>query len=186
MMDGFKRIVEIRFVDPETEVGRALLSCVDNILVAGERDFCALLEPRDILFVENGAFVVTEEAADTRRLVFLLRENDLLVNVFETNKTGLQLRLRPSGVALVSILRYRKMQALKKYNGEVGVIYLRLFEDVIRVQTALKRIFLRERARGRYEAMMRKFPELFNIFRLKDIACFLGMSPVSLSRLRRQ
>ncbi|MEM1323862.1 MAG: cyclic nucleotide-binding domain-containing protein [Bacteroidota bacterium] len=49
----------------------------------------------------------------------------------------------------------------------------------------LRRILLNMDALQRYEYLEQHQPEIFQHFQLKDIATFLGITPVSLSRLRK-
>ncbi len=48
-----------------------------------------------------------------------------------------------------------------------------------------RRMFLNMDALERYEYLEARQPEIFQRFQLKDIATFLGITPVSLSRLRK-
>ncbi len=49
----------------------------------------------------------------------------------------------------------------------------------------LRRLLLNYDAKQRYAYLMQKQPEIFQRFSLKDIASFIGITPVSLSRLRK-
>lgn len=46
------------------------------------------------------------------------------------------------------------------------------------------RAIMRESAQARYTWFQRTYPELQNIMQLKDVATFLGITPVTLSRIR--
>lgn len=46
------------------------------------------------------------------------------------------------------------------------------------------RAIMRESAQARYAWFQRTYPELQNIMQLKDVATFLGITPVTLSRIR--
>lgn len=46
------------------------------------------------------------------------------------------------------------------------------------------RAIMRESAQARYTWFQRRYPELQNIMQLKDVATFLGITPVTLSRIR--
>lgn len=53
--------------------------------------------------------------------------------------------------------------------------------------TAYDRVigFYTQTPKERYEAMIRKCPKIFEVFDLKDIAAFLNITPVHLSRIRK-
>jgi hypothetical protein len=186
MVDGMKVFVNSKFTMKNEVPQEYLFKCMDSKLICRMMPFDQVLDNRDILFVEDGAFTVVERSPLGEKLLFLMNKGDVIVNVFGENAGKRDIEIRPVGTTLVSILRYQKLMQLREEQGEAFVLYLRVFEDVISSQIKLKSIFLRERARGRYEAMIKEYSHLFKHFRLKDIAGFLGMSPVSLSRLRRQ
>lgn len=53
------------------------------------------------------------------------------------------------------------------------------------IEFELRRMFLKMDAFERYEYLISHRPEIFQRFALKDIASFIGVTPVSLSRLRK-
>lgn len=186
MVDGLKSFVYRHFGSFNEQAKDGVFQCVDSMLICRTMALDAVLDNRDILFVEDGAFTIVERTELGQKHLFLMNKGDLVVNVFGDHYTNRDLEIRPVSTTLVSILRYQKLMQMREGQGEAFVLYLRVLEKVISSQIQLKSIFLKERARGRYEAMMEEYSHVFTSFRLKDIAEYLGMSPVSLSRLRRQ
>ena len=53
------------------------------------------------------------------------------------------------------------------------------------IEFEIRRLFLTKDAFERYQYLLENRPEIFQRFSLKDIASFIGITPVSLSRLRK-
>lgn len=61
----------------------------------------------------------------------------------------------------------------------------RMAEEEFIEEFSMRRMFLKLDAIQRYEFMEKEHPEILRRFRLKDIATFLGVTPETLSRLRK-
>lgn len=61
----------------------------------------------------------------------------------------------------------------------------RMAEEEFIQEFSLRRMFLKLDALQRYEYMEKEHPEVLKRFQLKDIATFLGVTPETLSRLRK-
>lgn len=61
----------------------------------------------------------------------------------------------------------------------------RMAEEEFIEEFSMRRMFLKLDALQRYEYMEQKHPEVLKRFQLKDIATFLGVTPETLSRLRK-
>lgn len=61
----------------------------------------------------------------------------------------------------------------------------RMAEQEFIEEFSMRRMFLKLDALQRYEYMETKHPEILNRFQLKDVATFLGITPETLSRLRK-
>lgn len=61
----------------------------------------------------------------------------------------------------------------------------RMAEEEFIEEFSMRRMFLKLDAIQRYEFMEKEHPEILQRFRLKDIATFLGVTPETLSRLRK-
>ena len=82
-------------------------------------------------------------------------------------------------------LSVSKIKEWAKDNQEVERQFVHSTEQVF--FTAYDRLIslYTKSAKERYEELMKKCPRLFEIFDLKDIASFLNITPVHLSRLRK-
>ncbi len=61
----------------------------------------------------------------------------------------------------------------------------RLVEEEFIEELSIRRMFLKLDALQRYEYIETKYPEILKRFQLKDVATFLGITPETLSRLRK-
>jgi CRP-like cAMP-binding protein len=61
----------------------------------------------------------------------------------------------------------------------------RMAEEEFIEEFSMRRMFLKLDALQRYEYMEKEYPEILKRFQLKDVATFLGITPETLSRLRK-
>ena len=73
---------------------------------------------------------------------------------------------------------------LSRTDPEFDQIRLRLLQEVLDLQAKLKRSFAHRSPTERYELLLETNPELIERVPQKYIASYLGMTPVSLSRIR--
>ena len=62
-------------------------------------------------------------------------------------------------------------------------VYVKKLEESYAQMWEVREI-MRESAQARYAWFQKTYPELQNIMQLKDVATFLGITPVTLSRIR--
>ena len=75
----------------------------------------------------------------------------------------------------------------KLYNRSIYIerIGRRMVEEEFIAEFSMRRMFLKLDATQRYEYMEKNHTEIMQRFQLKDLATFLGVTPETLSRLRR-
>ena len=71
-------------------------------------------------------------------------------------------------------------------NPELLAIYNNLLQEALDRHWRIKEARYRLSATDRYKWFLETYPDLIEYVRMKDIASFLGMSPVSLSRIRKE
>lgn len=84
-------------------------------------------------------------------------------------------------IPIENILRFQK-----KYFKEITLLELRLINDSWNLHLELKRVNCQYTAMQRYQWFLDKYPNLIDEINNKYIASFLNMTPVTLSRLRRE
>lgn len=102
------------------------------------------------------------------------------------------LRKEPSTMTLVceapcelDVIPYRKLNELYDKSHAVERVGRVMAEHQYIEEFELRKVLLSMDALQRYEHLEATQPEIFEHFQLKDIATFLGITPVSLSRLRK-
>lgn len=82
-------------------------------------------------------------------------------------------------------LSTKDLQALYKKSIFIERIGRRMVEEEFIEELSIRRMFLKLDALQRYEYIETKHPEILKRFQLKDVATFLGITPETLSRLRK-
>jgi CRP-like cAMP-binding protein len=77
------------------------------------------------------------------------------------------------------------LQDLYQQSIYIERIGRRMAEEEFIQEFSMRRMFLKLDALQRYEYMEKEHPEILKRFQLKDVATFLGVTPETLSRLRR-
>lgn len=130
---------------------------------------------RGFMFDENGVEVTdcfAYEAGDALIGCGFFDEPSLIT--FEALTDGVVLRI-PLSV----------LMDMMQNNPEVLAIYNNGLMDALKRHWSIKRVLYRP-AMERYQWFLKTYPELNGIVNHKHIASFLGMTPVTLSRLRAQ
>ncbi len=78
-----------------------------------------------------------------------------------------------------------KLEKLYRKSIYIERIGRRMAEEEFIEEFSMRRMFLKLDALQRYEYIEAKHPEILKRFQLKDVATFLGVTPETLSRLRK-
>ena len=84
-----------------------------------------------------------------------------------------------------SIDKYKDVETLNKYN-ELYILYNKLVSKSLEIHIKQKEIRYRMNAYERYNWFLKTYPNLDNYIKDKDIASFLGISPITLCRLKNK
>ncbi len=82
-------------------------------------------------------------------------------------------------------LDYQLLLSAYNYSPALERIGRLIAERHFMFEFELRKLLLNNDAQSRYQFMLEKKPEIFQYFALKDIASFIGVTPSSLSRLRK-
>ncbi len=96
-----------------------------------------------------------------------------------------ELAVKAEEDCVLEVLPYEKLKALYDKSHALERIGRIMAEYQFIAEFNRRRMHLNMDALGRYEKLESEQPEVFHRFQLKDIATYLGITPVSLSRLRK-
>lgn len=82
------------------------------------------------------------------------------------------------------IIRYQTWKELLNRNSVWGIIGTRLLGNTLRAAELRERTLILDSAETRYRALLKDFPDIESRVKLYDIANYLGITPVALSRIR--
>lgn len=140
-----------------------------------------------VWFLGDGAFKAFEKYKDVERVTDLH-----LPGEFFTDYTGLTLH-RKADVSFVAAensaviqINYAGLLAAAERSPYLANFARFMMEVQILRETEHRRLMVLHDAEERYRITFNKCPEFFQRFSLKDISHYLGITPESLSRLRRR
>lgn len=82
-------------------------------------------------------------------------------------------------------LNFLELPTLFEQSRYIERIARRIVEEEFIEEFEIRRMFLKMDALQRYEYLEKTSPEILNQFQLKDVATFIGVTPETLSRLRK-
>ncbi|HKK67641.1 MAG TPA: hypothetical protein VJ946_05490, partial [Bacteroidales bacterium] len=83
------------------------------------------------------------------------------------------------------MLDIKELDGLYRQSKYIERVGRRMAEEEFIQEFSMRRMFLKLDALQRYEYMEKNHREILRRFQLKDIATFLGVTPETLSRLRK-
>lgn len=137
-------------------------------------------------FIEKGAVRVYEYSNDTERTTHFFIENSFFID-YHSVLTNLpsDIGFRAEEICLIQQMPYDKLLALFDKSHYLERLARLMAERQFVMEFELRRQLLNFDALERYEFLIKTKPFIFHRFALKDIASFIGITPVSLSRLRK-
>lgn len=141
---------------------------------------------RHLWFLEKGAIKKYEYSGDTERTTKFYTDRSFLTDYHSvlTNQLS-EIGFKAVEDCDIQAINYQEL--LKAYDQSHYLEHIgRIMAERVFVQEyEQRRILLNYDARNRYEYLLANNPQIFQRFPLKDIASFIGVTPVSLSRLRK-
>lgn len=137
-------------------------------------------------FLEEGAVKAFETIDGLDRTTYFFLENNFFTNYY-CWVTGDKSDISFQAVEPCTILEidYPKLEALCKQHHIFDTIGRKMAERIFVQEFQLRKLLLNCTAMQRYEHLEQSQPEIFQRFALKDIARFIGVTDVSLSRIRK-
>jgi CRP-like cAMP-binding protein len=111
--------------------------------------------------------------------------NWIIKNRHPATNTGHDHRLMCLEETTLLVAREQKIEELIGKKPHLERVQLRIVEEVLLEQQDFKKDYLISKPEQRYRELLGKRPDLFNRMPLQDIASYIGVTPQSLSRIRR-
>lgn len=107
--------------------------------------------------------------------------------ITSVNRVGEQSKTNMEAVTDLTALQMPLVDLINliEANPTLLAIYNSLLQEALSRHWHIKEARYRLSATDRYKWFLETYPDLIDYVRMKDIASFLGMSPVSLSRIRK-
>lgn len=138
-------------------------------------------------FIEEGAVKAYENVDGNDRVIYFYTENSFFSNYYcwVTQDTS-DVTFQTVEACTVLEIDYPKLEALCIQHHIFDTIGRKIAEKLFVEEVQLRKLLVNYTAKGRYEYLEKHQPEIFQHFALKDIASFIGITDVSLSRIRKE
>jgi CRP-like cAMP-binding protein len=141
---------------------------------------------RQLWFLKKGAVKVYELInGEIRNTHFFIEECFLTNYMSVLTKQPSDLFFQATEDCQLSQINYEKLEMLYSQNHKIEHIGRMMAEMQFISEYNLRKLLLNMDATERYEYLEINQPEIFARFALKDIASYLAITPVSLSRIRK-
>jgi CRP-like cAMP-binding protein len=137
-------------------------------------------------FINKGGVKAFESIDGQDRVTYFFLENMFFTNYYcwVTSNTS-DITFKAVEKSEIIEIDYFKLELLCKKHHIFDTIGRKMAERIFVQEFQLRKLLLNCTATERYEYLEKERPELFQRFALKDIASFIGITDVSLSRIRK-
>lgn len=167
---------------------RELLTSISTVKVY-DKDEPILEQGRyckHLWFINRGAVKAYEVVDGTDRVTYFFTDRTFFTNYYcwvTGNPSDISFKaVEPSEIILID---YPKLEELCQKHHIFDTIGRKMAERIFVTEYMNRKLFLQFTATERYEYLESERPEVFQRFALKDIASFIGITDVSLSRIRK-
>jgi CRP-like cAMP-binding protein len=138
-------------------------------------------------FINTGAAKAYEMIGGTDRVTYFFVEHMFFTNYYcwVTSKPS-DMTFRAVEACEIVEIDYPKLEHLCSQYHIFDTIGRKMAERLFVQEYLNRKLFLNCTATERYEFIEKERPDIFQRFALKDIASFIGITDVSLSRIRRE
>ncbi len=141
---------------------------------------------KSLWFLKSGALKVYEIVnGELRNSHFVVAECFVTNYISIVTKQPSELFFQATENCQLGEISYDSLEKLYEQSHKIERIGRIIAEMQFVAEYNLRKLLLNMGALERYEYLEQHQPELFNRFALKDIASYIGVTPVSLSRLRK-
>jgi CRP-like cAMP-binding protein len=137
-------------------------------------------------YLEKGAVRVYEYNNGLEKTTHFFIEDNLFIDYHSVlTQTPSEIGFKAEEDCVLQAMPYDKLLASFNQSHYLERLARLMAERQFVMEFELRRQLLNFDALERYEYLMKAHPYIFQRFALKDIASFIGVTPVSLSRLRK-
>lgn len=141
----------------------------------------------ELFFIEQGVLRLVDQSGPGQEVTHSFRcEGQLctLLTSFE-QQVPTHLRIQAACPVQVLVISHARLAALNQQLPYLPQILLRLIRHELTEKLAMQRAYLGQDATARYRTLLARQPEVAQRVPQRMIASYLGITPQSLSRLRR-
>ena len=138
-------------------------------------------------FINKGAVKAFEPVDGSQRVTHFFTADNFFTNYYcwVTENTSDITYQAVTDCELI-VIDHKKLMELCEKHHIFDTIGRKIAERVYVEEFQLRKLLLNANATDRYEHLETNNPEVFQFFPLKDIASFIGITDVSLSRIRKE
>lgn len=172
---------------PESD--RKLLEQISSVKLYEKNEY--ILEQgkycNHLWFINSGAVKAFESIDGAKRVTHFFFKNNFFTNYYcwVTPHTS-DISFQAVQDCELIIIDQKKLMSLCEKHHIFDTIGRKIAENVYVQEFQLRKLLLNCNAIQRYEYLEQNNPEVFQHFPLKDIASFIGVTDVSLSRIRKE
>jgi CRP-like cAMP-binding protein len=187
MNDNLKNLFERLFGQVPQSEWELLKSILEPIEIPKGADIHIVgKQCKHLWFIEKGAVRVYEYSNETERTTHFFIEDNLFIDYHSVlTKSPSEIGFKAEENCVLQQMSYDKLLTLFDKSHYLERLARLMAERQFVMEFELRRQLLNFDALERYEFLIKTQPYIFQRFALKDIASFIGITPVSLSRLRK-
>jgi CRP-like cAMP-binding protein len=168
---------------------KAMLDEISTVRLVGKD--CNILEQgkycNHLWFINEGAVKAFEIIEGKEQVSHFFLKNMFFTNYYcWVTKNTSDITFRTVAASEVIEIDYPKLEILCTQHHIFDTIGRKMAEKIFVQEYLTKRLLINFTATERYEYLEKEKPEIFQHFALKDIASFIGITDVSLSRIRKE
>nr|MCU0392957.1 Crp/Fnr family transcriptional regulator [Thermoflexibacter sp.] len=150
-------------------------------VILGQGKFC-----KSLWFIEEGAVKAYETIEGTERTTYFFMMNTFFTNYYcWVSGNASDITFKAVKECKVIEIDYPSLERLCQKHHIFDTVGRKMAERIYVQEFQLRKLLLNCTALDRYEYLEQNSPEVFQHFALKDIAGFIGITDVSLSRIRK-
>jgi CRP-like cAMP-binding protein len=150
--------------------------------ILAQGDYC-----KHLWFINTGAVKAFELVEGIQRVTHFFTPNSFFTNYYcWVTSNPSEITFKTVADSELIVIDQQKLMQLCEKHHIFDTIGRKIAERVYVQEFQLRKLLLNCSATERYEHIETNNPEVFQYFSLKDIASFIGITDVSLSRIRKQ